>query len=108
MAVTVTVPFSFTVTSLSLNVIPVGLIILGFSFTVTLNVAVFPLVVLAVIVAVPTETPVIFPPDTAATFVFEEVHATVFVVAFSGKTVAVTFSDSPSRTVTEDLLNVTL
>ena len=47
------------------------------TFTVTLQEAVFPLVVFAVIVAVPFATPVTTPlDDTFATFVFDEVHVT--------------------------------
>ena len=46
-------------------------------FTVTLQAAVFPLVVFAVIVAVPFATPVTTPlDDTFATFVFDDVHVT--------------------------------
>lgn len=45
--------------------------------TVTLQVAVFPFVVLAVMVAEPAFTPVIFPFEIVATAVLEEVQVTV-------------------------------
>ncbi|CDC37943.1 unknown [Clostridium sp. CAG:352] len=57
--------------------------------TVTLAVAVRPLEVVAVIVAVPAETAVTTPFDTVATELSLDVQTTVLLVAFAGVTVAV-------------------
>ena len=57
--------------------------------TVTLAVAVSPLDVVAVIVAVPAETAVTTPFDTVATELSLDVQTTVLFVAFAGVTVAV-------------------
>ena len=89
------------------NVTPVGLIIFGFVFTVTFTVAVRPFDVFAVTVAVPTLTPVILPPATVATLLFDDDHETICDASF-GATVADTVSDVPSITVTADLLTDTL
>ena len=56
---------------------------------VTLAVAVRPLEVVAVIVAVPAETAVTTPFDTVATELSLDVQTTVLLVAFAGVTVAV-------------------
>ncbi|CDC37942.1 unknown [Clostridium sp. CAG:352] len=95
---------SITVAVVGEIVIPVGFIIFGFSLTLTETVAVSPLEVFTVIVAVPTETPVIFPPATVATAGLLDVQVTILFVALSGVTFAVTFSELPSRIETEDLL----
>ena len=95
---------STTVAVVGETVTPVGFIIFGFSLTLTETVAVSPLDVFAVIVAVPTETPVILPPATFATVGLLDVQVTILFVALSGVTVALTASDSPSRIETEDLL----
>ena len=65
--------------------------------TVTATVAVLPLWVLAVIVAVPTAFAVIVPFDTVATEELEVVQVTVLFVAFSGNTVAVAVQLRPTR-----------
>ena len=64
------------------------------SFTVTVQVAVFPLDVEAVMVAFPAETAVTAAvvdevPSTFATFSFEDVHVTLLSAASAGRTVAV-------------------
>ena len=58
--------------------------------TFTVREAVMPLFELAVIVAVPPPTAVIFPPVTVATDVSEEVQVIVLLVASAGETVAFT------------------
>ena len=58
--------------------------------TFTVTVAVLPLLVFAVTVALPTPTAVILPFDTVATDLFDVVHVTVLFVAFVGAIVAVT------------------
>ncbi len=75
--------------------------------TVTFTVAVLPLLEVAVMVAVPSATPVITPFETVATLVLLEVHLMLLLVAFDGVTVALTVTVSPVFTVTEDLLTVT-
>ena len=74
---------------------PVGLIISGLSFTVIVQVAVFPLFVVAVIVAEPFDTPVTTPPLTLATEGLLDVQVTVLYVALAGVTVAVKVVVSP-------------
>jgi hypothetical protein len=64
------------------------------SFTVTVQVDVFPLEVVAVMVAVPSPTAVILPELTLATLVLEELQLTVE-VASAGFMVAVKVSVSP-------------
>ena len=71
-------------------VTPVASIILSFFVTVTFTVAVLPLLVVAVIVAVPMETPLMIPPDTVATLSLLDVHLTLLFVALEGVTVAFT------------------
>ena len=63
-------------------------ILVGSSTTVILQVAVFPLEVFAVIVAVPTDFAVTFPFDIVATLVLLYFQVTVLSVAFAGVTVA--------------------
>ena len=65
------------------------------STTVTLQVAVFPFEVFAVIVAVPFFRAFTVPPDTVATEVLLLVHVTVLSVASDGVIVAVSFSELP-------------
>ena len=68
--------------------------------TVTAQVAVFsPSLVVAVIVAVPSATPVTLPASTVATFSSEELHVIVLSVASSGVIVADNVTDSPTLTV---------
>ena len=76
------------------------------SLTVTLHVAVLPLLVVAVIVAVPLLTAVTLPFATVATDWAELVHVTLLSVALLGKTVAVSVSLSPTSNVKEVLLRV--
>ena len=66
------------------------------SGTVILQVAVFPLEVFAVMVAVPTDFAVTFPFDTVATFVLLDFQVTVLSVAFVGVIVAVKFAVLPT------------
>ena len=99
---------SSNITEVLSTEIPVGLIILGFSATVTFTVAVNPLTVLAVITAEPFPTPVIRPPLTVATELLLDDHETVLYVAFAGLTVAVTASTFPSNNDTEVLFNFML
>ena len=75
--------------------------------TVTLQVAFLPLLVVAVIVAVPLPTAVTFPFATVATDCTELVHVTDLFVALLGKTVAVSVSLSPISNVKEVLLSDT-
>lgn len=74
-----------------LREIPVGLMISGLSTTETATVAVRPLEVFAVMVAVPFATAVIVPPATVATEVLLEDHVTDLLVASEGVIVAVIF-----------------
>ncbi len=71
-------------------VTPVASMILSFFVTVTFTVAVLPLLVVAVMVAVPIEIPFITPPDTVATLSLLDVHLTLLFVALEGVTVAFT------------------
>ena len=107
-AVTVSVSPSVRVMDFLFNVTEVGLIILGFSDTLTLTVVVSPLTVLAVITAEPFPTAVIFPPLTVATVLSLVVHETVLFVASLGATVAVIVSELPSKSEIEVLFNVML
>ena len=77
------------------------------SLTVTVQVAVLPLLVVAVIVAFPLPIAVIFPFATIATAWSELVHVTVLSVALFGKIVAVSVSLSPISKVKDVLLNET-
>ena len=77
------------------------------SVTVTVQVAVLPLTVFAVIVAVPFATAVIFPFETVATDDLLVVQATVLSEAFDGETVAVIVWDAPLLRVIEVLLRET-
>ena len=77
------------------------------SLTVTVQVALFPLLVAAVTVAVPLPTAVTLPSATVATDCMELVHVTDLSVALLGKTVAVSVSLSPTSNVKEVLLNDT-
>ena len=74
--------------------------------TVTVQVAVKPLNVEAVIVAVPLPTAVTLPFATVATEVLSEVHVTVLLSASLGVTVAVSVSEPPSSSEREELLRV--
>jgi hypothetical protein len=77
-----------------------------FGVTVTSQVAVLPLAV-AVMVAVPTATPLTVPLFTVATEELELDQVTVLSVAFEGLTVAVRFVEPPLAIETEDWLNET-
>ena len=61
-----------------------------YALTFTVTVALSPLLVVAVTVAVPFFRAVILPPETVATDVSEELHLTVLFVASAGATVAFT------------------
>ena len=108
----ITVAFSVSVfpTSRSrlelLREIPVGFTISGFSTTVTVTVAVRPLEVFAVMVAVPFETAEIVPPVTVATDVLLEDHVTDLFVASEGVIVAVILAFEPSLIVADVWLSV--
>ena len=73
-------------------------------FTVTLQDAVFPLEVFAVIVAVPNPFAVTLPLLTDATDVLEDVHVTDLLVALEGDTVADKVFEAPLFSVIEVLL----
>ena len=79
------------------------------TFTVTLQVAVFPpSSVVTVITASPAFTAVTLPaPSTVATSVLSELHFTFLLSALSGLTVAVSVSVSPSVNVSSALSRVT-
>ena len=77
------------------------------SLTIILQIAVFPLLVLAVIVAAPAPTAVILPFMTVTTDLSELVHVTDLSVALLGKTVAVSVSLSPISKVKDVLLSDT-
>ena len=65
-------------------------------FTVILQVAVFPFVVFAVIIVIPSLFASTFPiPSTVATFVFDELHVTTLLFAFVGLIVAINFVTFP-------------
>ncbi len=81
------VPFGFSVSAVLFSLMPVTATV-GLT-TVTLQVAVLPLLDFAVIVAVPAATAVTLPPDTAATLLSLVVHVTVLLVALDGVMVAV-------------------
>ena len=74
--------------------------------TVTATVAVLPLFVFAVIVAVPAAIPFTVPFDTVATLVLLLVHVTVLSVASEGLTVAVNVSELPFVIVADDLFKL--
>ena len=75
--------------------------------TVTSQVAVFPLAVVTVIVAVPALIAVTVPFVTVAMLVFEEVQVSVLSVVLSGVIVAVKVSLLPFKSESEVLFNVT-
>ena len=75
--------------------------------TVTSHVAVLPLTVVAVIVAVPGAIAVTVPSETVAALVLLLVHVTVLSDASEGKTVAVRVSIFPGSRVRVVLLRVT-
>ena len=81
-------------------------ILVGSSTTVILQVAVFPLEVFAVMVAVPTDFAVTFPFDTVAILVSLDFQVTVLSVAFVGVIVAVSVSELPFVIVTDVLFKV--
>jgi hypothetical protein len=76
--------------------------------TVIVHTALYPLEVLAVMVAVPAEIAVTVPFLTVATLVSLEVHVTVLLVAFDGRTVAVRELVLPALSVRADELSVML
>ena len=75
------------------------------SFTVTLQVAVLPLFVFAVIIAVPSDFAVIIHPDTVAIRLSFVVQVTVLSFALSGITFAVSVSEFPLVIVVEVLFS---
>ena len=75
--------------------------------TVTSHVAVLPLAVVTVIVAVPAPTAVILPFVTVATFSLEEAQERVLSVVSSGSIVAIKVSFSPLRRDSVPLFSVT-
>ena len=77
------------------------------SLTMTVHVAVLPLLVVAAIVAVPLPIAVTVPFVTVATDRSELVHEIVLSVALLGKTVAVSVSLSPISKVKDVLLSDT-
>ena len=105
--------------AVSLYVFPTSIVVLvvfrlipvtatvGF-FTVTLQVAVLPLPVFAVMVAVPTAFPLTVPPLTIATLVLLLLQVTVLSVALLGLMVAVSLAVFPFSIVTLLLSNVIL
>ena len=100
---------SVRVSADGLTVIPVGWITVTVPFsTLTVTVAVLPLFEVALIVAVPSATPVITPLETFATLSLLEVHLRVLFVAFDGATVALTVAVSFVLTVADVLSNETL
>ena len=79
----------------------------GAFLTVTLQVAVLPLLVLAVMVTVPAFFAVILPFLTVATFELEVFHVIVLLEALLGVNVVFKVRLSPFPRVTEDLLSLT-
>ena len=106
-AVNVSLSPSVMLVVLLLRLIPV--IAISFCFTVTVQLAVFPLLLVAVITAVPAFFAVTFPLlSTAATSALLLLHFTVLSpVAFDGAIVAVNVSLSPSVNVVALLLRLT-
>ena len=76
----------------------------GAALTVILHVAVFPLKVFTVMVAVPVFFAITLPLDTVAILLFDVVHVTVLFVAFEGEIVAVRLTVSPTPRIAVDLL----
>ena len=92
LAVSLTVPFRpYRVEVSGVALMPVG----WMGFTVTLQLAVLPLLLLAVMVAVPKPTALTTPLETVATEVLLELHVTVLLVALLGETVAVRVWEEP-------------
>ena len=76
------------------------------SVTVTLHIAILPLLVAAVIVAVPTPTAVITPSETVTTLVLLVVHITLLSVASFGVIEYVNTELSPFSILIKDLFNI--
>lgn len=72
--------------------------------TVTVQVAFWPPLDVAVIVAVPAPIAVTLPPETVATEALEVVQVTVLSVASDGETVAVNVEEPPTLRVSDDWL----
>ena len=107
-----TVAVSFPVLpASSVNVVGSNVtLVTGFvgALTVTSHAAVLlPSAVVTMMVAVPAFTAVTVPSATVATCSLLLLHVTVWLVAFAGSTVAVSFSLPPSASVNSVLVNVT-
>ena len=105
-AVSFSLPFTSSVIADLFNVT----LVTGFvgALTVTSHAAVLlPSAVVTVMVALPAFTAVTVPSATVATCSLLLLHVTVWLVAFAGSTVAVSFSLPPSASVNSVLVNVT-
>ena len=92
LAVSLTVPFRpYRVEVSGVALMPVGWMV----FTVTEQLAVLPLLLLAVMVAVPKPTALTTPLETVATEVLLELQVRVLLVALLGETVAVRVWEEP-------------